>query len=92
MSSFETTSGLSRKDGFSGSCCRTHSGGQGAHRRFRLDVDETLVVVDVVDGFGGVYYLPDDDRGDLDRAAVQFVDLELAALEVAHARADFLLG
>ena len=63
-----------------------------AQRGFGLDVDETLVVVDVVDRLGRIHHLPDDHRGDLDRRTVEFVDLELAALEVAHALADLALG
>uniref|UniRef100_A0A914YKD6 Uncharacterized protein n=1 Tax=Panagrolaimus superbus TaxID=310955 RepID=A0A914YKD6_9BILA len=68
------------------------AGGHRAQRRFGLDVHEALVVVHVVDRFGGIDHLPDDHRGDLDRAAVQLVDLQLAALEVAHALADPALG
>src|SRR3546814_3887234 len=56
-----------------------------AQRGLGLDVDEAFVVVDVVDRFGRIDHLPHDHRRDLDRAAVELVDLEPAALEVAHA-------
>ena len=68
------------------------AGGHRAQRRFGLDVHEAFVVVDVEHGLGRIDHLPDDDRRDLDRVAVEVVDLELAALEVAHALADLLLG
>ena len=68
------------------------AGGHRAQRRFGLDVHEALVVVDVVDRLGRIHDLPHDHRGDLDRAAVEVVDLELAALEVAHAQADLRLA
>ncbi len=55
-----------------------------AQRRFGLDVDIAFVVIDVVDRLGRIHHLPHDHRRDLDRAAFQFVDLELAAFEVAH--------
>ena len=61
-----------------------------AQRRLGLDVDEVLVVVDLEHGFGGVHHLPHHHGADFDRAAVQVVDLELAAFEVAHAQADLL--
>src|SRR5690606_3486159 len=66
--------------------------GHGADGGFGLDVHEALVVVDVVDGLGRIHDPPDHHRGDLDRAAVQLVDLELARLEVAHAQADLAGG
>src|SRR5581483_7668480 len=41
---------------------------------------------------GGVDDLPDDDGGDLDRVAVEVVDLELARLEVAYAQGHAALA
>ena len=53
---------------------------------------EAFVVIHVVDRFGGVHHLPHDDRGDLDRAAIQFVDLEPATFEITYALADLFLA
>jgi hypothetical protein len=62
--------------------------GQVPERRFGLDVDEVLVVVDLEERLGRVGDLPDDDRCDLDRVAVVVVDLELGGLEVADLDRD----
>ena len=66
------------------------AGGHRAQGGLRLDVHEALVVVDVVDGLGAVHHFPDDDGGDLDRAAFKLVDLEPTALEIAHSQTDLL--
>jgi hypothetical protein len=62
------------------------AGGHLAQRGFRLHVHEILVVIDLEHGLGGVVHLPDHHGGDLDRRALQVVDLELAGFEVAHAQ------
>ena len=49
-------------------------------------MNEVLVVVDLEQCLGGIDDLPDDDRGDFDRIAVEIVDLELARLEIANAQ------
>jgi hypothetical protein len=59
------------------------AGGEIAQRRFALDVDVVVVVVDLEERFGGVDDTPDDDGGDLDRVALEVVDLEPRALEIA---------
>ena len=55
-------------------------------------MDEALVVIDVVDRLGAVLHLPDDDRGNFDRTAVQFIDLELAGFEIAYPQRNLLLA
>ena len=57
-------------------------GGHVAQRRLGLDPHEVEVVVDGVQGTGGVGDLPDDDGGDLDGIAVGVVDLQVVRLEV----------
>src|ERR1043166_986866 len=76
----EISSTDERSESLPSSCAPDAEGG------FRLDVDEMLVIVDVEDGFERLDDAPDDDGRDLDRVAVVIVDLELAALEVAHAQ------
>src|SRR5574337_273082 len=61
-------------------------------RRLALNMHVILVVVDAEHRLGGVQYLPDHHRGDLDRVAVVVVDLQLAALEIAYAQRNALLG
>ena len=55
---------------------------------FRLHLDVVLVVVDFEQGFGGFHDAPDDDGGDLDRVALEVVDFDLRAFEVADAEGD----
>jgi hypothetical protein len=63
-----------------------------AQRGLGLHVHEVLVIVDVEHGLGGVHHLPHDDRGDLDRVALDVVHLELGRLEVAHPQRHRALG
>ena len=57
-----------------------------AKGRFALHVHVVLVVVHFEDGLRRVDDLPDHDGRDLDRVAVQVVDLQPGALEVPHAQ------
>jgi hypothetical protein len=56
-----------------------------------LHLDEVLVVVDLEDRFRGVDDAPDDHGGDLDRVALEVVDLQPRALEIADPKRDTLL-
>ena len=66
--------------------------GEVADGRFALDDDVVLVVVDFEGGVEGVFDLPDDDGGDLDRVAGLVVDLDPLAVEVPGPQRDLLLG
>ena len=57
-----------------------------AQRRLALDVHEVFVVVDLEQRLRSVDDLPDDDCGNLDRIAIEIVDLEFARLEIANAQ------
>ena len=62
--------------------------GDFAHRGLDLDVDETLVSIDIEQSLGGVGDAPDHDGGDLDGVAALVVHLELLAGDVADAETD----
>ena len=62
--------------------------GQVAQRGLALDVHVVRVVLYLEARLGGVHHLPDDHGGDLDRIAVEVVDLQAVGLEVAHAQRD----
>jgi hypothetical protein len=47
---------------------------------------EIFIVVDLEQRLGRVDHLPDHDRRDFDRIAIEIVDLELGRLEVARAQ------
>ena len=64
----------------------------GADRRFDLDADELLVVVDVEQGLRRVDHAPHDLRRHLDRVPAQVVDLDLLGNEVVGADRDLLLA
>ena len=49
---------------------------------------EVFVVVDVEDSFERLDDAPDDHGGDFDGIAIALVDLQLRALEVAHAQRE----
>ena len=62
------------------------------HRGLGLHLHVVLVVVDFEQRFRRLEHAPHDDGRDLDRVALKIVDLELGALEVAHAERDLALA
>ena len=64
----------------------------GAHGRLDLDHDESLVIIDVEQGLGGIGHAPDHLGCHLDGVSAQIVDLDLVGDDVVGAHAEFFLA